>query len=43
MKIFYDYYQLPAPEIDKTAPPVEIALDCNNILILEKVIVAQPL
>ena len=25
MKIYYDYYELLAPEIDKTAPLVEIA------------------
>ena len=41
MKIYHDFIvNSQAPEIDKTlAPPVEIALDCNNISILEKTIV----
>ena len=31
MKIFHNFVvNSQAPEIDKTAPPVEIALDCNN-------------
>ena len=40
MKIYHDFIvNSQAPEIDKTlAPPVKIALDGNNISILEKAI-----